>query len=163
MGTKTKATTTTIKELFPDWTPGKAEDVPDDTLVKWSQAADGHQRNGTKNALRVGRVLLYRREALKHGEAAAWTERTTTLLGKGETTIRLYMRVARFVEAESATPLPIFILDRPLRDLPRAIRNVKDGRAPDAVPPKNQSQGTVLASWQQARKRLLAGVERLPG
>ena len=62
------------------------------------------------------------------------------------------------IRHESATPLPISILDRPLRDVPAAIRDASAGRDPDAKV-KNPGIGEVQ-QWMRRAKTLITKIPR---
>ncbi len=141
-----------------------AEVTPDD-LRAWLAEGDEHNRAGARSAYLVGRALLVQRQTTKHGNVANWAGEQASLLGRSARTIRLYVQVARAVDAESATPLPISVLDRPLRDVPSAIRAVREGRDPDARPepkPKPPSKPKVgkVEQWRQSAHDLVSSLPR---
>lgn len=129
-------------------------------LVAWLAEVDVHARGGARAAYLVGRVLLARRAKLKHGTVAAWTNEQTASLDRAPRTIRLYMQVAEAID-ELATPLPISVLDRPLRDVPRAIRNLRAGRDEDAGPLANPKPKIgKVQQWKLSAKCLLTSIPK---
>ena len=139
------------------------EKVDDKKLRDWIDGARDFARKSTRFAFFAGRVLLDARKKLAHGEAEAWQEEQAAKFDRSTRTLRLYMLVANAIDTELATPLPISILDRPLREVPRAIKDAKEGRDPDDPRTKEgKSSADPLASWRQSSERLVKGISDLP-
>ena len=109
------------------------EKISDEVLRQWSDQELADTREANRRAVLIGRVLNARRPS-KRSEVKAWQEERAAVLGRSPRTLRLYQTIARRVDSV-ATALPRGILDRPLREVSRAICNVEEGRSPDAAPP----------------------------
>lgn len=126
-------------------------------LLKWLAEVDGHAQGAARAAYLVGRALVAIRP--EHGKVGSWLEEQAKIIDRSARTLRLYMQVAEAVDTDSATPLPISVLDRPLRDIPEAIQAVREGRDPDAQPKK--ARGTnKTQQWRQRAKNLIKAVPR---
>ena len=125
-------------------------------IKAWLTEADGSARAGARSAYLVGRTLRAQRP--KHGKVAAWSEEQAAKLGRAPRSICLYMQVAQVIDSESATPLPISILDRPLREVPKAIKNVRAGLAPDAKHAKAAAAPKQPPTVQVLSRRLVEAI-----
>ena len=138
--------------------PGKATSQ---NLKTWLTEVDDHVRGSVRAAYLVGRALLVNREKLNQGEVTAWTDEQASKLGRSPRTVRLYMQVAGAIDEDLAFPVPISVLDRPLCDIPRVIRNIRAGRDPDANEPHSPRPPT-LKSWRRSFSCLIDSANALP-
>lgn len=150
----------TIKEYLDGCEAAKVEaaTATDADLRRWLEEERGHGRDGARLAYHVGRVLLVRRDRDKvpHGQSAAWSKARAAELERKPSIIRLYMQVAKDIGAILPTPLAVSVLDRPLREVPRAIRKVRDGLDPDAdVEKPEPTPDEKAARWRRQADRLL--------
>ena len=129
----------------------------DKNLDVWLAELNEHRRAGARTAYLVGRVLRAHRP--QHGKVAAWEQEQAARLSRSARSVRLYMQVAEAIDADLATPLPISVLDRPLREVPRAIRNVRVGRDADTQPKSKPKVGKVQ-QWKRRAKNLLRSIPR---
>ena len=127
-------------------------------LSDWLVEADNSSRMGARAAYLIGRVLRARRP--KHGKVAEWVAEEATRLQRRPRTVRLYMQVASAIDDALATPLPISILDRPLRELPAAINAVRAGRDPDAKRKRKPERLSNFQQWRGRAKNLLGSIPR---
>lgn len=144
---------------------GLKDDAKLPDIRRYLALATERDRDGAQYAYHVGRVLLARRKKQKHGKVAAWEQQLAESLKLAPRTIRLYCQIAKvFSDAELAAALPISILDRPLRDVPLAIRNHKDGKDFWAETKRDDpTEEQLQTRWIKAATRILkdaAGMER---
>jgi len=136
----------------PDYESDPAESSDED-LTTWLLDVEGHHRQAARTAYLIGRALLARRP---EKAVTAWTKQQAKALSRSPRTIRLYMQVARAIDEGVATTLPLAVLDRSLRDVPRAILNVREGRDPDEKrKPKRKPKVTKTMRWRDSAKALL--------
>ena len=119
------------------------ESVKDAKLRTWFARIDKGNREGVRLAYLAGRVLLFRYTHLRYGEKRQWLDEQQRKFDRAESTLRLYMRVARAVDSCSAEDA-LRVLDMPLRKVEPALRAIKEGRDPWVkVPPKWHSADTL--------------------
>jgi len=131
--------------------------VADDDLLEWLAQETGSTRLSCRWAFHVGRILLYRRQQLGYGQVKTWEEKTARKLKRSPRSIRLYVQVAKLLQGESATALPVSILDRPLREVPQAVRR-KLSSEPTVSPAKPVSASD---RWARRASKLLSDVVEL--
>jgi DNA adenine methylase len=151
------------KPLMPfleSWTPPQVAEG-DDELAEWIKVIDESGKNGACVAFHVGLRLLAEQKAAvaaangrKRGVQGIWLASRVESLRKDDRTLRLYMQIAGSVTDKSATPLPLSILKRPLRDVPKAILKFRQGKDPDDKSAKAEpdSEGT---KWVRDAARLV--------
>ena len=118
------------------------EKVSKKKMEAWLVELDAHRQTAAQAAYLVGRALRAQRAEVEHGDVKAWEEKQATRLKRSTRSLRLYMQVAKSIDDTTATPLPISVLDRSLRDVPRAIQNLKAGHDPDYEPEKDLAEFT---------------------
>jgi len=132
-------------------------------LQSWLTDVEDHARASARVAYLVGRALLASRKEEMRGNISLWTAEQASKLNRAARTLRLYMQVAKAIDDDLATPLPISILDRPLREVPGAIRNVREGLPPDAPRPKKVSNSPdALDRWLHDGRRVVMAISSLP-
>ena len=126
-----------LKPWLDEWPRPEVPEGSDVTAV-WLKEIDENGKDGARIAFHVGLRLLAERSAAvaaadgkKKGVKGNWLESRVQSLRKDDRTLRLYMQIAGSVSDKSATPLPLSILKRPLRDVPKAILKFRQGKDPD--------------------------------
>jgi hypothetical protein len=152
-----------LNKFLSDW-PGAKVDiakVTDNKLLSWVKLEDKNTRSCNRVAYHLGRVLIYRKKHRPEGEKVkAWEMRMESVVGKADRTLRLYMRIAKLIDENPATALPEVVLDRPLRDVPRALRNIQDGRDANYEPdPVEPSVDEKVKRWKKRVHTLLKEAE----
>jgi len=152
----------TLSDFLHDCPAGRrrADRVKDDDLRTWIESEVRGVRESNRWAFHIGRVLLHRRQDIAHGDVNAWEERVATALGRSTRSIRLYLQVAGVLQDELATRLPIHIIDRPFRDIPRAIRRFLDGDADETE--EEADDNYRVEAWLRDAGRTLRVVGELP-
>ena len=145
-----------------------APDDPSKVTNKMLQSWDVTEMKSIREANRIayfkGWALNYRKLHRPKGKKVGeWEKEMESVVGKADTTLRLYMRIARFVYDNSATPLPKKVLDRPLREVPRALRNVADGMDADFKPETTDpTPEEKVERWKKRFEKLLKEAEADP-
>jgi hypothetical protein len=152
------------EETLQDHLQGLRAGLPDPGLVddrqirSWLEAEGGATKDSNEKALLAGWVLASREQGIPHGQKTAWLDEQAKALGRSIRTLQMYMQVATELEAISATPLRISILERPLREIPSLIRQATG--AAKAKPKVTPSTPSALAErWAAKFKRLVEEAE----
>ena len=124
-------------------------------LRAWLSDMDASSRAGVRKAWLVGRSLNAEREKLDHGEVEQWEKARAKELGRKVRTLRSYRYLAESMEdANLALSMPIWLADKGLDAVMRAIRKVRKEQAGDT----STAAGTDVVAWKKRAKRLLKAV-----
>ena len=138
------------------------ERVGADLMSSWVLAETENNRAANRIRYHVGRVLLHERSGLEHGEIYTWQKRRAEELGRKPRTLRLYTKLAEGLQSEMATALPVSILDLSLREIPKALRNVQEGRPFNEDAPIDLSDEARTKRWVERADRLVKAAQRFP-
>ena len=128
-------------------------------MKKWLDSAYGSKREQNRAMVFAGRALLTQHPGT---DIMRWTDRVGNRLVRTPRTIRFYQDVAaRIDDPELATPLPLEILDCPLRGLLGGIERVQQGEPPCPARKQTGRRGREEV-WKETASRLLTGADKLP-
>ena len=124
-------------------------------LRLWLRDMDSSSRAGVRKAWLVGRVLNAEREKLEHGEVERWEKARAKELERKVRTLRAYRYLAESMEdGNLAVALPIWLADKGLEGVLRAIRKVRKAQAGGT----SMAAGNDVVAWKKRAKRLLKTV-----
>lgn len=153
-----------LKPYLDDWTP---PEVPEgsDVTAEWLKKIDENGKDAARTAYHVGMRLLDEQAA---AVAAAdgrgrdvkgvWLASRVKSLGKKESTLWLYMKIARTVTAISPTALKLSVLKLPLRDVPQALRNQAKG-LPLRASESTKKATDPITTWKNRADGLISRAE----
>ena len=152
---------TALRETEPERLPDGSVD-----LAGLLEQLDDGDKHGGCVAYHIGVELVrLRQEAVdkaggrRKGTLEAWYADTVKRLDRKESSIRLYMKIAMFIDenvAKSSTPLKLSILARPLRAVTSAMDNVIHGREPEA---KEKRKVDEVKDWVRRATNVQARAE----
>lgn len=157
---------TALRETKPDRLPDGGVDLAD----LFGKLDKGSQHGGCI-AYHIGVELVRQKQAAKDaaggrtkGVLDKWYKDATVRVGRKESAIRLYMKIAQLIDenmAKTTTPLRLSVLARPLREVQGAINNVMAGRRPDENAEKAKDDNKVQR-WKSLSSGLIGKAEAFP-